>query len=82
VLKISDCLNLNPEAFNLEGKTLLEPRASTENSPNAIFRAMLGTLKKAGLLTTLDKALVNSAFVTGFGLVRFTPPVSLTSSIK
>ena len=75
----------NPETqkkVKVEGKTLLDPSASTENSPKAILRAKPGTLKNAGLLTTLDNALVNSEFVTGFGLVRFTPPVSLTSSIK
>jgi hypothetical protein len=36
-------LNLKPAAFNFDGKTLLEPKASTENSPRAIFNAIAGT---------------------------------------
>ena len=78
---MSGLLNLNPDAFNLEGKTLDEPKTSTENSPRATFNAIDGTLKNAGLFKTLDSAFVNSLLVTGFGVVKFTPPVSLESSM-
>ena len=74
-------MNLKPAAFNLDGKIRDEPKASIENSTKAIFKAKEGTLRNAGLFTTLESDLVNSAFVTGFGLVKLTPPVSLTSSI-
>lgn len=75
-------MNLKPEAINLEGKTLEDPSTSIENSPKAIFKASEGTDKNAGLFKTLAKDLVNSLFVTGFGVERLTPPVSLESLIK
>ena len=81
MLKISGFLNLKPDAFNLDGKTLEDPKTSTENSPRATFKARDGTLKNAGLFKTLDSAFVNSLLVTGFGVVKLIPPVSLESSI-
>jgi hypothetical protein len=82
VLNISGFLNLKPDAINLDGKTRDDPKTSIENSPKVTFKASEGTFKNAGLFKTLDKALVNSLFVTGFGVDKLTPPVSLESLIK
>ena len=58
------------------------PSTSVENSPSTALSAKAGAGSRVGRPSTSPMAAVTSAFVAGFGPVRFTGPLIVSLAMR